>query len=266
MSDFPYFPFYPTDFLGDDKVVMMSLEEVGAFVKLLCFAWQQDPAGSIPSNPKVIAKILGITEEQWSSIAKGVLQCWYEDGGRYHSKRLGKIFDEMMEKHLSRVKSGSKGGKQRSSNAKALLKQTGGGGGSNNNTPETGEESEGNQNPSIRSVEVEADPAEPTKVVGIVKLALECFHVPVNIEQLKANIYELLSAGWKRDQIESVLRWSVAPNARASEKDIIPVTALFATDPKQFAMWFGKQKTRKSQISEMELKSKEKQLRNGVRR
>jgi uncharacterized protein YdaU (DUF1376 family) len=52
----PAFQFYPADYLGSQRVALMSLEEEGAYIRLLCYCWQH---GSIPSNPDQIARLIG---------------------------------------------------------------------------------------------------------------------------------------------------------------------------------------------------------------
>jgi uncharacterized protein YdaU (DUF1376 family) len=52
----PAFQFYVTDYLGSQRVQMLSLEEEGAYIRLLAFCWQH---GSIPSDPKQTAKLIG---------------------------------------------------------------------------------------------------------------------------------------------------------------------------------------------------------------
>ena len=52
----PAFQFYPADYLGSQRVALMTLEEEGAYLRLLCYCWQH---GSIPSNPEQIARLIG---------------------------------------------------------------------------------------------------------------------------------------------------------------------------------------------------------------
>jgi len=53
----PYFPFYPRDFRESETVQVMTLEERGAYIMLLCHQWEN---GSIPSSPARIERILGL--------------------------------------------------------------------------------------------------------------------------------------------------------------------------------------------------------------
>lgn len=52
----PSFQFYPTDYLGSQRVQMMSLEEEGAYCRLLWSCWQH---GSVPSDPELAARLIG---------------------------------------------------------------------------------------------------------------------------------------------------------------------------------------------------------------
>lgn len=69
MSSWPWFPFYVDDFLASPKVQKMDLDEIGAYVLLLCEQWQEgfvDP-GNLPKSlrrsPKAVAKILNMCFE-----------------------------------------------------------------------------------------------------------------------------------------------------------------------------------------------------------
>lgn len=52
----PAFQFYPAEFLSDENVVLMTNQEIGCYVKLLCYCWRE---GSIPIDLNRIAKLCG---------------------------------------------------------------------------------------------------------------------------------------------------------------------------------------------------------------
>ena len=52
----PAFQFYPTDYLGSQRVQMMTLDEEGAYIRLLSYCWQH---GTIPSDPAQAARLIG---------------------------------------------------------------------------------------------------------------------------------------------------------------------------------------------------------------
>jgi len=56
MTKRPAFQFYPGDWLGSQRVALLSLEEEGAYLRLLASCWQH---GSIPSDPEKIARLIG---------------------------------------------------------------------------------------------------------------------------------------------------------------------------------------------------------------
>ena len=52
----PAFQFYPSDWLGSQRVSLMTLEEEGAYIRLLSYCWQH---GSIPADPEAAARLIG---------------------------------------------------------------------------------------------------------------------------------------------------------------------------------------------------------------
>jgi len=59
------FPFYPTDFLMG--TMFLSTEEVGAYIRLLCYQWQE---GKIPENSENLKKISGISRKKLENVLK----------------------------------------------------------------------------------------------------------------------------------------------------------------------------------------------------
>ena len=56
MTKRPAFQFYPGDWLGSQRVSLLTLEEEGAYLRLLASCWQH---GSIPSDADKIARLIG---------------------------------------------------------------------------------------------------------------------------------------------------------------------------------------------------------------
>ena len=69
----PWFKFYPTDFLGDKDVAIMSVEQVGAYCLLLFYSWQEDPRGSLPDNDAMLARMARMSPDEWSASRDVVL-------------------------------------------------------------------------------------------------------------------------------------------------------------------------------------------------
>lgn len=77
----PSFQFYPRNFLTSQKVAAMSLEQIGAYVLLLCNAWLSDQPGTLPDDQHLLSA-LARANGRWPDIAQGVLSAWDRDGGR----------------------------------------------------------------------------------------------------------------------------------------------------------------------------------------
>ncbi len=56
MNPSPAFQFYPSDYLGSLRVQMMTLEEEGAYIRLMAYCWKN---GSIPADPDLVARLIG---------------------------------------------------------------------------------------------------------------------------------------------------------------------------------------------------------------
>lgn len=52
----PAFQFYPQDYLSSARVAEMTLEEEGAYIRLLCYCWT---TGSIPADAERCARLVG---------------------------------------------------------------------------------------------------------------------------------------------------------------------------------------------------------------
>lgn len=81
----PAFQFYPKDFLTDVKQIAMSLAEVGAYWRLCCHCWLE---GSLPTEPKKLARLCGATSRQLNEMWPAIGQCFVERDGVLVHKRL----------------------------------------------------------------------------------------------------------------------------------------------------------------------------------
>jgi len=84
MSQRPWFPFYPGEYLAD--TMHLSLEEHGAYLKLLMHAWQHD--GLIPEENKLRARILGIHHHRAGLLWGVIGGYWILYPKGYRNKRL----------------------------------------------------------------------------------------------------------------------------------------------------------------------------------
>jgi len=101
----------------------MSPAECGAYIRLLCVAWDEEPLGTLPDDDSALAEISGLRESEWATHKLKVMAPFVLIGGRWHQKRLISEGEKAHFKHVKRVEAGRIGGLTRSSNAQAMLKQ-----------------------------------------------------------------------------------------------------------------------------------------------
>jgi uncharacterized protein YdaU (DUF1376 family) len=85
----PAFQFYPTDFLADDAVAMMTNEQVGAYILLLCYAWQR-PQG-LPASESLLAKLCRCTAVRFRKTI------WPALSVKFHHNEEGRLFNPRLE-------------------------------------------------------------------------------------------------------------------------------------------------------------------------
>lgn len=111
MSAPPAMPFYASDFLSDAPVMAMTLEERGAYITLLCIAWQEE---GIPSDHGKLARVLRVSNRKFAQLWEALEPCWQSDGnGRLTSPRMEGIRDEQRKRSEARSRAGRKGNKKR---------------------------------------------------------------------------------------------------------------------------------------------------------
>jgi len=96
----PAFQFYPRDFLTDGNVAAMSLQEVGAYIRLLCLCWQEQ---SLPTDPARLARMVGAPLPAFQKLWPAVRTCFQEVDGRLVHPRLEKEREKqrVRREHLS---------------------------------------------------------------------------------------------------------------------------------------------------------------------
>lgn len=82
MSKPHWFPFYPNDFLSSSKVALMTNEERGGYILLLCHEWN-DPQCSLPDDDVAVRKL-----SQLIGDLELVKSCFIRKRGRLVNERL----------------------------------------------------------------------------------------------------------------------------------------------------------------------------------
>jgi len=83
----PAFPFYARDYLVDDKVTVMTPEQRGGYVHLLCHAWLATEPGVLPDDDRILAALSGLGD-RWPDARDAVLAAFTRRGGRLIQKRM----------------------------------------------------------------------------------------------------------------------------------------------------------------------------------
>lgn len=110
MNRYPYFPFYPNDFISDDNVDSMSTLGLGAYIRLLCKAWHQELVATLPNDDAKLAQWAKLSQDQWATVRDEVLLAFtLGRDGRLHQKRMKSEYQKLRERSKERSSAGLKG-------------------------------------------------------------------------------------------------------------------------------------------------------------
>lgn len=89
MAEFPALPLWTDAYLADTR--HLSTLEHGAYLLLLMEAWRR-PHCDLPDDDKLLARLAGLSLDDWLAIAPVVMELWDRDGRRktWTQKRLKK--------------------------------------------------------------------------------------------------------------------------------------------------------------------------------
>ena len=115
MNKYPYMPLYWNDLFSDNKVRVMSNEELGAYIRLLGVAWHETVPGTLPADEDDLARLANLELAAWTKISGRVLACFVLDrrSGRYVQKRMVKEYKKLCECSNKRRKAGAIGNAKR---------------------------------------------------------------------------------------------------------------------------------------------------------
>lgn len=121
----PAFQFYPSDWLSSPKVTMMTPAQEGAYIRLLCFDWDNN---GIPDDDAAMAQLSRLGTE-WENSQKILRSCFGPHPHRVGfltNRRLQKERLKQKEFRKERSKSGLRGAKKRwLSHSSAIAKGNG---------------------------------------------------------------------------------------------------------------------------------------------
>lgn len=133
MAELHYFPMLVSDWLSGEATTTMTPEQEGAFLRLLCHAWQsRDVPCSLPDDDLALAELSRL-RGRWKKVGpliKAQFRPLSGSPGRLRNRKQWAVYEVALEKHEKRVRAGGEGGKatakrkQSSSNAPPLVQQS----------------------------------------------------------------------------------------------------------------------------------------------
>lgn len=109
----PAFSFYARDFLAGTST--MSLQEVGAYVRLLAYQWD---AGSVPAEPDERARVMGCAKAQERELWKRIEKKFVLTDGVYLNERLEEERTKQTDRRRRLSDNGKLGGRPPKANGK----------------------------------------------------------------------------------------------------------------------------------------------------
>jgi len=115
MAKDPSMPFYVNDWLSSPSVACMSLEQQGAYLRLLCYCWASQNA-ELPSDDKALSVLSGMGEGWFNGGSHLVRVCFVEhpnQPSRLTNKKLYELWQERVEWRRKSAEAGRKSGESR---------------------------------------------------------------------------------------------------------------------------------------------------------
>ena len=83
----PSFQFYPADFLADMPVMLMTPEQRGGYISLLCHAWLSDNPGTLPNDDRILAILSGLGD-RWEACREPIAKAFRVTTHYWTQKRM----------------------------------------------------------------------------------------------------------------------------------------------------------------------------------
>lgn len=111
----PSFQFYPRDFISDPAVMAMKLAERGAYITLICAAWNGDEPGVLPADDAILARLAQASPAEWRRLREGVSRAFDTESrpGSWVQRRMVQVREEQVERFIRASDAGRKGNAMR---------------------------------------------------------------------------------------------------------------------------------------------------------
>jgi len=107
----PAYLWYPKDYLADANTVLMSLEEEGAYRRLLDYCWLE---GSIPGDMKAMGRLCkGLSPDEMLEVWKAIKPCFRKRGKKWVHPRLDAEREKQKANREAKSRAGKLGAKVR---------------------------------------------------------------------------------------------------------------------------------------------------------
>jgi uncharacterized protein YdaU (DUF1376 family) len=157
-SKAPAFQFYPNDFLSDANVIVMSMQERGCYITLICVCWQQ---GSLPSDTDQLARFCALPVPTFRKLWPAVEKCFRASGAdRLVHPRLEK--ERKKQREFRKLQSDK--GKASAASRRATTVQPRFNSGSTEGQPDTGSPVQPKPNSSFSSSSSSSDSSQHERV------------------------------------------------------------------------------------------------------
>lgn len=87
-----FFELYPEKFLSSLDVQMMNCLEFGAYCKILFASWIQDKPCFILNDDVMLARLCGISDQDWKKVSQTVLKKFTQDGIYLYNETLYEVW------------------------------------------------------------------------------------------------------------------------------------------------------------------------------
>lgn len=108
----PAFQFYPNDFLGSTKVMLMSPDSMGGYAVLLFTAWNTVDCG-LPNEDQKLSILSRLGERWFNGCSTEIRPCFFLYEGRLYNRRLLLERKKQVERREKARKAGIESGKAR---------------------------------------------------------------------------------------------------------------------------------------------------------
>ncbi len=108
----PFMPTYVSDILGSTKVREMVGFEPHVYLFLLAIQWSFKGEG-LPTDDRRLAKLAGLSAEEWESVRGIIDTCFEERDGRLFNARCHELWEEKKAKVAQASEAGKKSGEAR---------------------------------------------------------------------------------------------------------------------------------------------------------